>query len=92
MAIVQLKELQHTDGSWTAVYQDKFLPNVDNWVLPARAYGISLDEFVKFVMDNFHPNKVTFTTYLSFSWNKQADERKYKNAINAQLRKAGIEL
>ena len=60
------------------------------WWTPARMLNISPAEYVKLLVEKFHPDKITYieeADVLIYSWRKQADMRAFKNWLNAQARK-----
>lgn len=89
--IPQTKVWQDTTG-YTCAFVDKFSKDYDNWMLPVRASNMTLDEFAKYVVENFNPCHVVFTTYLGFWWKTEVEARKYKNWINAIFRKNKFEI
>ena len=60
------------------------------WWVPARMLNISPAEFVKLLIDEFHPDHIQYfqeTNVLIYSWRNINEMRKYKNWLNAQGRK-----
>lgn len=89
--IVQFKEWKSSLG-WTCAPVDSFSPNIDNWILPARALNISFDQYVNKVITDFKPDTVAFSTYFGCWWKNQSDMRKFKNWVNKALREANINI
>ena len=85
--IPQLKEWQQASGTWTCAFVDKFSPDIDNYVLPARAMGMDLPTFASFVVKRFQPDVVYYENVLGFAWKSQAKMREYKNFMNNIFRK-----
>ena len=85
--IPQLKEWQQASGTWTCAFVDKISPDLDNYVLPARAMKMDLPTFASFVVKEFKPDVVYYNNVLGFAWKNQAQMRKYKNFMNAVFRK-----
>ena len=59
------------------------------WWLPARMLEMTPAEYLKWVIDNFHPDDVTHSqdcSYVGCRWKSQQDMRKFKNHINALAR------
>lgn len=55
------------------------------WYLPARMLNITPAEYLEWVITNFHPDKVNYTSDYSviwWRWKDQDEERKFKNTIN----------
>ena len=60
------------------------------WWAPARMLNISPAEFVKLLIDKFHPDYIAYDEerdVLVYSWKKQSDMRLFKNWLNAEARK-----
>ena len=78
-------------GRWSCI-SIKDVGKIGNqWWTPARALGMSLPDYVQMLIRDFRPDHISFSMvhengFLSFSWNKQADMRKYKNWINKKFR------
>ena len=88
--ILQFDELE-CHGQWSCISIKDVGKLGNQWYTPARALKMELVDYVKWLIDNFHPDHIRFSTVpenglLLFSWNKQADMRKYKNTINRLLR------
>ena len=91
--LYQLKEWQDGSDKWHCEHTDSFPKGVQKWVIPARLLGISADEYVKILIEQFSPNTIKFNgETLIFSWDKQSDMRKYKNWINGISRKANFQI
>jgi hypothetical protein len=90
--ILQFDEL-HNECGWSCISIKDVGRLGNQWYTPARALGMKLDEYVKWLVDNFHPDHIRFydsppNGLLLFSWDKQADMRLYKNRMNKLLRDA----
>lgn len=64
----------------------------NKWYTPARALGMELTDFIQLLVDKFKPDRLAFTdgpngTMLHYSWKSQAAMRKFKNWLNAELRR-----
>lgn len=64
----------------------------NQWYTPARALGMELVDFVKLLAEKFKPDILTFAegpngSVLHYCWKSQAAMRKFKNWLNAELRK-----
>lgn len=91
--LFKLTEWQGAGDRWHCAHTDSFPRNVQLWVVPARILGLSADEFLQFVLDNYKPEHVTFTgNLLLFSWDKQSDMRAYKNFINKKAREINFQV
>ena len=88
--ILQFDEL-HNELGWSCISIKDVGKLGNQWYTPARALGMELDAYVKWLIDNFHPDHIKFLDgssngLLLFSWDKQADMRVYKNRMNKLLR------
>lgn len=83
-----------SNGKWHCGCVDHLGTNSGSWVHPARILKLMPADYIKWVIDNFHPevwhNKDC--SFVCFSWTSQADERKYKNKINAEARKINYQI
>ena len=69
--------------------------NSGAWWHPARILKMDPADYLKWVIDNYKPDKVNYSADASvvwFEWKNQDKMRKFKNYINAQARKAGYEV
>lgn len=60
------------------------------WWAPARMLNISPAEYVKLLVEQFHPDSIMYNEerdVLVYWWRKQEDMRRFKNWLNAQARK-----
>ena len=60
------------------------------WWVPARMLGISPADYVKLLIEKFHPDRIKYSEehdVLVFSWKRLDDMRKFKNWLNAEARK-----
>ena len=60
------------------------------WWLPAKMLGISPAQYIKWVIDNYHPDNVYHSNdyvFVGWSWKDQSSMRKFKNNMNALARK-----
>ena len=65
------------------------------WYIPARILGISPAAFISLLLEKFKPDNFYYnpeTGFCNWSWNNQADERRYKNWINAEARKKNFQI
>ena len=64
------------------------------WYLPARILNLAPADYIKYMIDNFNPivhtNKDKCLIF--FSWEKQADMRKFKNFINKKARECNFQI
>ena len=64
----------------------------NQWYTPARAMKMPLTDYVELIITKFKPDRISFSdgpngSVLLYSWRSQAAMRKFKNWLNAQLRK-----
>lgn len=88
--ILKYDELEYC-GRWSCISIQDIGKIGNQWWTPARALGMSLSDYVLWIINNFHPDHISFSTVpenglLLFSWNKQSDMRKFKNHINKKFR------
>lgn len=89
--ILQFDELEHL-GRWSCI-SIKDIGKIGNqWYTPARAIGLSLTEYIQYIVTEFKPDRISFSNcepngLLLFSWDSQERMRKYKNWINKELRR-----
>lgn len=94
MAIVpQLKEWISETGKVHIAYVDSFVAGIDNWLIPARAMNMAADEYILWVKNNFNPDEINVRAdggFAYWTWTQQhlAAARKFKNTVNAAIRKA----
>lgn len=80
-----------SSGQWYCNDIEELSKVSSKWWVPARILGIPLTEFVKILIDEFKVSSISYkieTDVLIFSWDKEADARRYKNWINGIARKA----
>lgn len=61
------------------------------WWIPCRILDMTPTDFILLLKETFHVDNITYNkeaNILIYSWNKQADMRKFKNWINQMARKA----
>lgn len=89
MHLLFYKEWQG-ESLWYCGDTAELTSNAGKWWAPARMLNISPAEFVKLLIDKFHPDKILYNEerdVLIYGWRKQADMRVFKNWLNAQARK-----
>ena len=70
-------------------------PHMAEWQIPARILDMSPAQYLQFVIDNYKPDHIYANKekcLVFFSWSKQADERKFKNFINAKAREKNFQI
>lgn len=93
----QLEEFQSEgDKSWHCnCIKALGTPHMAEWYIPARILEISPAEYVEYMIDNFKPDHIYVNKekcLIFFSWNKQADMRKYKNTLNRIAREKNFQI
>lgn len=88
--LFHLDEWQSTGTKiWYCEHTSSHPKNVDKWVLPARLLGISADEFLKWLINNYQPDHIFHNedcSFVGWGWSSQAKMRLYKNYINKVAR------
>lgn len=82
---------QGGSGQWYCSDIEDLAQNSGAWWVPCRIIGISPADYVQFLIEEFKVSNINFNeekNYLHFSWNIEADCRRYKNWINQIARKA----
>ena len=88
--LLHYEEWQGSSGLWYCNDTSDLCSARSYWWAPARMLNISPVEFVQLLINQFHPDKISYNPeadVLIYGWNKIADERVFKNWINAQARK-----
>jgi hypothetical protein len=95
MSLYHCEEWQGASGYWYCEHTSSFPRNVQKWVVPARILEMTPADFLKFLMENFKPDKIIHNedySFVGWGWNSQAQMRKYKNFINQKARERGFQL
>ena len=93
--IYKLEEWQSSSGLWYCEHTSSFPKDIQKWIIPSRILGISADEFIKWLIKEYKPDKIFHNENCSFvgwGWNSQSQMRKYKNYINALARKKNFQI
>ena len=88
-------EWQSASGIWYCEHTDSFPKDVQKWVVPARILGVSVDEFLKLLIEKFKPDHIYYSadgSFVSWGWSKQSEMRKFKNWINAESRRKNYQI
>ena len=88
-------EWQGASGIWYCEHTDSFPKDVQKWVVPARILGVSVDEFLKLLIEKFKPDQISYRkdgSFVSWGWSKQSEMRKFKNWINAESRRKNYQI
>ena len=89
---VEFGEYQDNSGYWHVGYFKQFKADVDNFVLPARAMGLSLDKYYKFIIDEFKPDIITpmKNGLVIFKWKNYSSSHKLMLLLNRNSRKNNL--
>lgn len=90
MSLYKLEEWQGGSGLWYCEHTSSFPKNIQKWVVPARLLGMPADQFLKWLIENYHPDVINHNddySYVGWAWKDQSSMRKFKNYINAEARK-----
>lgn len=89
--LLKYSEWQGSSGVWYCNDVEDLANGSGRWWIPARMLGLSLDKYVEMLIKDFKVDSILYSQekdVLIYSWNKQADMRKFKNWLNAAARKA----
>lgn len=84
-------EWQSGSGRWYVNDVQELCTVASRWWTPVRMLKMTPNDYVLMLRDKFKAGDFVYTAeknVLIFSFDTQADARKYKNWINAQARKA----
>lgn len=92
--LVQFSDYQTATGYWQVGYYKSFKAGRDNFVLPARAMGMRLDEYYQWVIDNFDPIIRTHNDkgLIVFGWTNYNKAHKLTLLLNKEARKRNLYL
>lgn len=87
-----LKYVEWQDGSGYWLCNDTSDPCSPRflWWAPARMLGISPADYVKLLIEKFHPDRIKYNqeaNVLIYSWKNINHMRLFKNWLNAEARK-----
>jgi hypothetical protein len=91
--VYRVSEWQSPTGSWHCGDVENLAGGSNNWWLPCRLLGMAPADFVLMLKETFNASHISYNlekNVLLYSWDKQEDERKYKNWINSMSRKANF--
>lgn len=73
---------------WHCACVDNLAVGSGHWLHGARILGIPAAEYVEYVIKNYNPIvwHNSDCSILFFKWEKQSDERRFKNFINKKAR------
>ena len=93
--IYHADEWQGASGIWYCEHTGSYPQGVQKWVVPARILGVSVDEFLKLLIEKFKPDHISYCkdgSFVSWGWSKQSEMRKFKNFINSEARKKNFQI
>lgn len=88
--LMKYTEWEDNCGYWHCNDVEELGKGSGYWWHPARMMQITPAEYLKWVIDNFHPDKISYSddcSYVGWRWRSQASMRLFKNRINALARK-----
>lgn len=88
--LLKYVEWQDASGNWLCNDTSDLCSPRALWWTPARMLGISPAEYVKLLIEKFHPDRIKYNqeaNVLIYSWKNISDQRKFKNWLNAEARK-----
>ena len=84
--LLKYEEWQSGSGKWYCNDTSDLTSARALWYTPARMLNISLEEFVKMLINDFQVDYIEFNKILIYSWDSQAKMRVFKNWINKKAR------
>lgn len=92
--LYKLSEWQSVTGKWNCGCVDDLGNNSGHWVYPARVLGLAPAQYIEWAIDFCHPiiHYNAEKCLVFFSWNNQADMRKFKNYINKVSRQKNFQI
>lgn len=90
MATIKLVEWQDESGYWHAADTSNLSAGSNQWWLAPRVCRISLTDWVQMIVTKYKPDRIKYSVeydVLTLAWRSQAAMRKYKNEVNAMIRK-----
>ena len=88
--LLRYEEWQGGGGRWYCNDTSDLTSPRSLWWAPARMMNMAPAEYVQWLIDNFHPDYITYNLerdVLVYSWRRISDMRVFKNKINALARK-----
>jgi len=89
------EEWQDAAGFWHCNDVSNIGGGSAEWYIPARILGISPAEFIKLLVNTYHPEKISYDKdkcFIFYAWKNQNNMRIFKNFINAQARKVNFQI
>ena len=93
--LYKMTEWSSPSGFWHCNCIDDLGHNSGVWYLPARILDLSPAAYIEYVIKNFKPDDIYANKekcFISFSWKKQEDMRKFKNYINKKAREKNFQI
>lgn len=93
--IYYCEEWYSPSGIWYCEHTSSFPCNVQKWIVPAKILGITPAEFLKFLIEEFKPDKFYHNedcSFVSWGWSSQSQMRRYKNFINKKAREINFKI
>jgi hypothetical protein len=87
--VYKLVEWEGGSGLWYCEHTSSYPEGIQKWVLPARLLGMTVDEFLRWLIDTYKPDRVYHNedcSFVGWAWKDQSMMRKYKNYINKVAR------
>ena len=89
MHLLRMEEWQDSCDNWHCADTSELGKGSSIWYLPARMLEKTPAEYLKWVIDNYHPDKIEHSADYSlvyWTWKSQAKMRLFKNQINKLAR------
>lgn len=89
---VEFSEYQDGLGNWHVGFFKKFQARIDNFVLPARALGLPLNEYYEFVIRDYKPDGIYHNDrgLVVFTWTNYAKAHNLVLYLNKAARKNNL--
>ena len=82
MHIFKLSEFRSTSGSYWYYFEKDSVAKVGNsWWMPAEVLGMKKDEYVKWLIDNYHPTDISFKNTLICRCDDEHDSDMHKYVL-----------
>lgn len=90
----QVKEWESPSG-WHFNCTDALGTVYSQWYYPARILGMSPADYIKYIIDNYKPEKISWCKdkcLVFFSWENYSNMHKLVLLINREARKKGVQI
>ena len=95
MELYRCEEWQNGSLWYCEHIKTTFNKETQLWVVPSRILDMTADDFIKFLIKEFCPDRVYGRedgSFVGWGWKSQAKMRLYKNFINAKAREVNYQV